>query len=179
MLNSKLLIYWYTNIKTFAALKFILDSPDTYEAYILSVLTELNDKMYGEDQCQIPLISSEPGRDFEIYRTLISEKPQPIPELKLYPVEMQQAYSLHPCWVGWAGIFDRKLAKEERVILTYYRKAFLHLLIEGCTNEAYAVMNLAESPFNYEPELLTGNLLYSVNVLRGVFLTPSKLNYKL
>jgi len=171
MLNSNLLIYWYTNIKTFSALKFILDSPDTYEAYILSVLTELNDQMCGQgqsqSQSQIHLISSEPGRDFDIYRTLISDKPQPIPELKFYPDEIQSVYALHPCWVGWAGIFDRKITKADRVILTYYRKAFLHLLIEGYTQEAYAVMNLAESPFNHEPELLTGNLLYSVNVLRG------------
>lgn len=170
MLNSKLLMLWYTNIKTFSVLKFILDAPHTYEAYVTAVLTEITERSAAPDHKYQRLIESEPGQDYEIYRSIISGRPQPIPELKNYTEDIQKEYALHPCWVGWAGIFDRKLTKDERVILSYYRKAFLHLLIDGKHNEAYAIMALAECPFN--DDLLTGELLYSVNVLRGT-LAPS------
>jgi hypothetical protein len=174
MLNSKLLILWYTNIKTFSALKFILDSPYNHEAYVTAVLTEITERTgrldHENDHKYHRLIESDPGQDYEIYRSIISDRPQPIPELKNYNEDIQKEYGLHPCWVGWAGIFDRKLTKEERVILSYYRKAFLHLLIDGKQNEAYAIMALAECPFN--DDLLTGELLYSVNVLRGTLAPP-------
>jgi hypothetical protein len=165
MFNVNLFIYWYTNIKSYSALKFILDSPDINVDYVGAVLNEL---VAGD--ISVSLISNDPGKDYDIYRKIILDTPQPIPELKTYPPAIQKIYAVHPCWIGWAGIFDRPLSKQERKILTHYRATFLYLLINGHENEAYAVMHLAEYPFNYNPDPLTGNVLYSRNVLREAIL---------
>ncbi len=178
MFNVKLFTYWYTNIKSYSALKFILNASDAHFTYVWAVLNELSELVHvqvQEDKSSSSvstLISTDPGKDYEIYRKIISDAPQPIPELQQYPLEVQRTYEVHPCWIGWAGIFDRPLSKQERKILSHYRATFLYLLINGYEKEAYAVMHLAEYPFNYEPDPLTGDLLYSQNVLRGTLGGP-------
>jgi hypothetical protein len=111
----------------------------------------------------------KPGTDYDIYSSIIGRKPQPIPELKKYSEQIQKKYNTHYCWVRWAGIFDRSLTAEQRQILIHYRTAFLCLLVNGFTDQADMILQMAENPCTASlTDRITGEFLYSKEVLRFI-----------
>jgi len=142
-------------------LRFILTS--RHEAQVWKVLEYLTASKVSDITA-----FAEPGTDFEIYAKLIGNKPQPIPELKRYPLYIQQQYSTHPCWIRWAGIFDRPLTEEQRKILIHYRVAFTSLLLNKFDSHAEKVLVMAERPCT--ASVITGEFLYSKNILSGILL---------
>ena len=157
-MDPQIILQWYITNKTYSVLKFIISNKDK-PAYLLTVLDSLHVPI------TVDMKMDPPGTDYAIYRQLIAGAPQPVPELKCYSSEVQEKFKTHECWVGWAGIFDRKLTKSQRVILSHYRAAFLCLLVNGFVQEAYAILKLAEHPVD-APGQLTGKIMYSKEVLK-------------
>jgi hypothetical protein len=161
MLDPQIILYWYMSNKTYSVLEFITNNKDK-PLYVKAVLNGLTMYPLGP---VVNVITEPPGTDYDIYRMLIGNAPQPVPELKYYPQNIQERFQTHDCWVGWAGIFDRKLTSSQRQMLSRYREAFLCLLVNGFEQEAYAIMKLAEQPVDV-PGQLRGEIMYSKQVLR-------------
>jgi hypothetical protein len=163
--NPDLIMYWLDKFgNDYHVLKFILTRSDN-EKQVWAVLNVLS--VAAESACSLNF--EKPGTDFDIYASIIGRKPQPIPELKKYPEQIQKKYNVHSCWVRWAGIFDRSLTSEQRQILIHYRTAFLCLLVKGFTDQADMILHMAENPCTGSiTDRITGEFLYSKEVLRYI-----------
>ena len=172
-LNPHIVLLWYISNKTSTVLEFICNNKDNPQ-YVWAVLDALALEPEKSMQKKTQIGLEPPGTSYDIYRKLIAGVPQPVPELKFYPAKIQEQFRTHDCWIGWAGLFDRKLTQKDRVMLSYYREAFLCLLVNGMEQEAYGIMGLAAQPIDI-PDQLTGEIMYSKEVLRANLILSRKL----
>jgi hypothetical protein len=162
-LNPDMILFWLDKFHDdYQVLKFILNADEKHDKQTWAVLNHLP----REETSALFDKLAVPGSQFEIYTELIAGKPQPIPELKLFSRKIQKAFSSHPCWVRWAAMFDRPLTSEQRKVLAHYRVAFLCLLAHGWTEKSDEILSLAARPMASKTNLITGEFLYSRDVLR-------------
>jgi hypothetical protein len=148
----------------YEVLKFILTNRNHGQTWV--VLNVLPSSLVSSSLSLIDEDNS-PGEDFEIYSEILRSSPYQVPEIKAYPDAIRRRFRSDICWVRWAGIFDRQLTIEQRKILIHYRTAFLCLLVNGFSEEAEHILKMAEYPQTCEEERITGEFLYSREVLRG------------
>jgi hypothetical protein len=112
------------------------------------------------------LIPEAIGTNYDIYKELMNDKPQPVPELMSYTKDIIDKYSTDPVWSEWASIFDRSLTRDQRQILKDYRRAFVCFLTNNDKERARGTLELAKHPFTYR--LTDPYILYSESVLRYI-----------
>jgi hypothetical protein len=165
---------WVDNIKDYSVLNFILTElkgkkhTDVAQVRkrIYAILTDLSLNL--PLNLPLPLITTPPGIDYEIYKSIIGANPQPIPELKNYPEDIANKLSTHPCWIDWAAIYDRKLTQGDRLILNQYREVYIKFLYKNDFKRAKNVLNLATFPFSLN--LINLQYLYSKKIITELLL---------
>ena len=167
---------WYDNFKEYSVLAFINEEVEKLEDLqgielenrIKRLNAILDDKKSLNYTRKYTIINEKPGKDFDIYKSIIGSEPQPIPELKKYSKETQDKFNKHACWIKWAGIYDRKISAKERSYLANYRNVYLVFLINEDPERAAGVLKLAEMPFTLN--IITMEYLYSEYIIRQMLL---------
>ncbi len=160
-----MIMFWLDKFgNNYEVLKYILTTDIRHEKHTWAVLHNIS-----LSKSHIPIDMPPPGTAFDIYAGILKENLKPVPELRQYPADIQAKLSAHPCWIKWAGVFDRNnLTGEQRKILIHYRRAFLCLLVNGFDEAAETILKYASLPMTTHK--INGTLLYSSKVLRKLML---------
>lgn len=171
---------WYDNIKDYSVLSFIIKEiseikqrhteslKELLKKRLYAVVINLQENLNLNLNLKTVLIRDCPGKDYHIYKTIIGNNPQPVPELKNYPEDIARKLSTHPCWIEWAAIYDRNLTDDERSILSKYRQVYIKFLFNNDFERAKGVLNLAKYP--YTLNLINFKYLYSKKIITDMLL---------